>query len=81
MTRYSGYGLWEGDTRVERDSLTCCHCHYAWFVTPGSGNQRGWCLSCMGPTCGKGACQPCVPFLKKLEQEESRQRLIRSICG
>ena len=37
--------------------------------------QRGFCFRCMGPTCGKRGCVPCVPFEKRLEEVEGSQRL------
>ena len=61
----------------EFDTLSCGHCDYTWHVRPGSGHKRGFCTNCMRATCGKTACQPCVPYLKRLEaQEQAIQRAL-----
>ncbi len=58
----------------ERDTLQCVHCGGHWSLEPGSGKQRGWCLKCNGPHCGRQNCWECLPFMKKLEEQERRQR-------
>lgn len=60
---------------IERDTLQCVHCMKHWFTEPGSGIQRGWCPLCAGPHCGGPNCWSCVPFMKKIEEQERRQRL------
>lgn len=55
---------------VEQDYLQCGHCNAHYPVQPGSGKTRGFCLMCYRPTCGKPACDPCVPFERKLELME-----------
>ena len=77
------YGIWtsiDGDSgRKERDYLDCRHCGRSWEVKPGSGNTRGWCTLCAGPTCGSLACRPHVPYMEKFEAEEKRlQQLVNS---
>lgn len=75
--RPKGYAIWTGPDAppVERDTAQCKHCQMHWFIEPGSGRARGFCLRCMGPTCGKPACEArCVPFFKKLDAMESRAR-------
>lgn len=78
--KYAGYALWQTpDATTERDLLRCCHCQRQWFITPGSGNQRGWCTLCAQPTCGAPPCQSCVPFARKLEQLERHQKLLNCL--
>ena len=81
--RVDGYGI--GQTAdgkiVERDSLQCCHCNTHYFVSPGSGKQRGFCLLCMDVTCGRSACVLCVPFERRLAQIEQRERRARTREG
>lgn len=69
--RAHGTAIWVGPEGkpVEKDTLQCQHCQRHWFVEPGSGRHRGWCLKCGGPTCGGRKCLACVPFLKKVEGE------------
>ncbi len=55
---------------VEGETLQCVHCAYHWQIIPGSGRQRGFCLKCNGPTCGKGKCYECMPQEKWLEMME-----------
>lgn len=65
----------EGWVIAEGQTLSCCHCGLVFAVQPGSGNQRGWCFRCAGPTCGGKGCQSCTPFERRLEAMEQRQRL------
>lgn len=67
------------DGRVVADTFFCVHCgcHFTKKLgtdgrwrNPG-GHVDSFCLKCMGPTCGRGQCDPCMPFEKKLEQMES----------
>lgn len=55
----------------EADTLQCVHCQAHWVVQPGSGRKRGFCVRCMGPTCGHPQCDACVPFEKWLESVEA----------
>jgi hypothetical protein len=48
------------------DTLTCCHCGFVWMPIKGSGIQRGFCLKCMGVTCGRKGCLDCLPQEKRL---------------
>jgi len=52
-------------------TLMCRHCGAHFHVIPGSGRQRGWCMSCGGPTCGKVECDPCVYYLQKIDNLEA----------
>lgn len=65
---------------IEADTLQCAHCQKHWRVIPGSGRQRGYCLNCDGPTCGKEKCETtCIPFEKAIEASEARGRFWRSV--
>lgn len=68
-----------GKTTSEKDMLRCCHCGVFWYVLPGSGRQRGFCMKCGAPTCGAGACRDCNPWRKRLDDQNKdavlRQRL------
>lgn len=60
------------------DTAQCKHCQRHWVIQPGSGIARGFCMSCMGPTCGAPRCETrCVPFEKVMEQEEAAARVSR----
>lgn len=62
----------DGDGLVtERDTVMCVHCQMHWQVQPGSGRERGFCLRCMGPTCGKEVCEAgCTPWERLIEAME-----------
>lgn len=59
---------------VHMDTVQCCHCDAHYAVEPGSGKTRGFCMSCMKPTCGSDACCNCEPFEKKLQDYENGKR-------
>lgn len=61
----------ECDRKIVRDCLQCCHCALQFYVTPGSGKRRGWCMNCAQATCGAEKCNPCLHWKKKLELIES----------
>ena len=78
--RQDGYLVITGPQgTVERDTIQCCHCQAHYIVQPGSGKRRGWCTMCSAPTCGKPACAPCVPFEKKLDAFERREKLMQAL--
>ncbi len=58
----------------QADTLKCIHCQHVWVVVKGSGRKRGFCTSCMGPTCGSHACMECDHFMKKIERAERQSR-------
>lgn len=58
------------------DTLQCCHGGEHWVVRRGSGIRRGFCMSCQKPTCGKPACDPCIPFEKKLDLVEKGKMVL-----
>jgi len=57
----------ERDGQRHSDTLQCRHCQAHWEVIPGSGQKRGWCMRCKGPTCGRPECDPCIPSEAKLD--------------
>lgn len=70
--REEGY-LIGPDGNVAGETLMCRHCQAHWVVQMGSGKQRGFCLKCMGPTCGASACETeCIPWEKMIERSEGR---------
>lgn len=80
VRRPHGYLVSAGDDgAVERDTLQCVHCNCHFTVQPGSGTERGFCGRCFGPTCGRGGCDVCIPFERKLEEIERRDALRRSV--
>jgi hypothetical protein len=86
-THNSGY--YKNDDRnsggrlSEADIRTCPHCQAVikmqeWAKAP----VQNFCLKCMQPACNTEACQPCVPFIKKIEQHiQSQLRRLRLING
>jgi hypothetical protein len=60
------------DGQTVADTLQCVHCNRHWIPIKGSGRKRGFCRECMGPLCGSKECMTCVPFEKKLEDQERR---------
>lgn len=90
MLHPHGYATWTGDTRTERDTLTCVHCSAVVFVKPGSGvtvylepdlhgqwreEAGAWCRQCNGPVCLR--CHHdgrCLPLERRLEQLEKGVR-------
>lgn len=87
MLRPQGYGVLTGpDGNVkEADSFTCHHCQRIVFVKPrcSPSDAGGWCS-----ICAKLICSPClgrmsrgggcVPWEKKMEKMEARDRFLRS---
>lgn len=59
------------DGREVGDTCQCVHCGAHWLWIKGSGRKRGWCINCQGFTCGTRACDPCVPWEKKLDLYEA----------
>lgn len=61
----------EADRSIVRDCLQCCHCGAHFYVTPGSGKRRGFCMGCNQVTCGQEKCDPCIHWKKKFELIEA----------
>jgi hypothetical protein len=64
----------------ESDTFTCCHCNRIIHVKPFApmddfGSMCRNCMRMVCPTCADG---PCVPFEKRLEAAEKRDRALRS---
>lgn len=57
----------------EHDTQQCVHCGAVWEFRPGSGRTRGFCVRCMGVTCGNPACDACVPIEARLDHMEGRK--------
>ena|SRR5579863_8235138 len=53
-------------------TIRCCHCGGHFMVVRGSGKVRGFCRRCMKPTCGDPHCDPCAPFLARLDEAEGK---------
>lgn len=68
-----GAGLFEVDT------FTCVHCNSAVHVQARSQGDEYFCRNCMARICPRCADHPCTPFLKKIEEQEERDRRLRSL--
>lgn len=55
-----------GQQRQEIPAYQCVHCGFTWTPQPGSGIERGWCMKCNGPICGRGCADSCVPKEQQL---------------
>jgi len=65
----------------ELDTFTCAHCNRVTHVAPRARPEDigGLCKQCMGLICPACVGKPCVPFLKRLEQMEARERFRRAV--
>ncbi len=65
---------------TERDTFTCIHCNKVVTVKPFAPMDEfgSMCRNCMKMVCHECADGPCVPFEKKLEMYEARERALRS---
>lgn len=57
------------------NTMQCCHCDAHYILRRGSGVKRGWCRNCGQVTCGRPQCDPCVPFMRRLEEIERKGTL------
>lgn len=64
----------------EFDTAQCCHCGRIVHIKAKSRMDEfgSFCRNCMKYTCPKCADGPCVPFMKRLEMAEARDRTLRS---
>jgi len=64
----------------EMDVYDCKHCNRIVHVKPGAIPEElgSMCRNCMAMVCPKCAEGPCIPWLKKLEIAERRDRALRS---
>ena len=60
----------------EHDTLQCVHCARHWQVIVGSGRKRGFCMKCMGVTCGSQKCMDCNPWEKQMDIAEKSPSII-----
>ncbi len=60
----------DGGPPVVQDTVQCCHCGAMWVVSPGSGNERGFCSRCHGFVCGRHCAGTCVPLEQWFENLE-----------
>lgn len=76
MRNPGGYAVWSGPDRkqVERDTFTCKHCNSVVFVQPKMSPTElgGYCALCAAPICSGCAGKTCVPFERRLEEQERR---------
>lgn len=71
MMREDGLITITGDGPVtEIPTHKCVHCGGHFTVVRGSRTKRGFCMKCMGTTCGAERCDPCLPFIKRLDLYE-----------
>lgn len=75
-TKNSGY--FRNDDRLsggklsEADIQTCPHCQgvikmQEWRVA----KTQNFCTGCMKPTCDQLDCEPCIPYLKRLDERRN----------
>jgi hypothetical protein len=85
MRRPGGYAQIVEPDRPTRecDTFTCAHCNRVTHVKPGvrAEDIGGLCKQCMGLVCPSCVGQPCVPFLKRLEQMEAKARFRFELAG
>jgi hypothetical protein len=65
----------------EIDTFTCIHCGSVRHVTARMpmDDFGSMCRNCMKMVCPKCADGPCIPFEKKLEEAEKKDRFRRSL--
>ena len=69
-----------GEGVYEVDTFTCCHCNSIVHVKALAPMDEfgSMCRNCMKMTCPRCADGPCIPFEKKLERLEARDRARQS---
>ena len=65
---------------TEMDTFSCCHCNRVVHVKPRQRPEDlgGLCKQCMGLECSDCVDKGCIPYMKKLEMVEARDRALRS---
>ena len=63
----------------ETDTFTCIHCNRVIHVAVRSQGDEYFCRNCMARICPSCADHPCIPFMKKIEAQEERDRRLRCI--
>lgn len=82
MRNTQGYLVISGDAGVisENDTFTCAHCNNI-VIVPNKGTPPGgFCQLCNKLVCDACSTKGCIPFEKKLEEMEARDRFHRSIA-
>jgi hypothetical protein len=79
-----GYLIEQGPEGVvrEADSSTCAHCQRVTFVKPqpsGVVVAVARCGCCRGAVCEECYGKGCVPWLKQIERQEARARMLNAI--
>lgn len=66
--------------KIEASTFTCAHCNSIVHVWPKMkmDDLGSMCRNCMKMVCAKCSDLGCVPFEKKLERLEARDRALRS---
>lgn len=69
-----------GAGTFEADTFSCCHCNRIVHVKPKANMDEfgSMCRNCMKMVCPTCADGPCIPFMKKLELAEAKDRVRRS---
>ena len=66
------------------ETFTCCHCNRICRVPPPDSPLMGYCGRCHMRECVPCAQKlngRCLPFERKLEQYEAKQRMLAAITG
>lgn len=66
---------------LEIDTFSCIHCNRVIHTKAKTQADEYFCRNCMARICPSCADHPCTPFLKKIEQQESRDRMLRGIIN
>lgn len=63
-----------GERSVEHDITKCAHCQSIIFLKAmcKPEDAPNFCMNCFAPVCKRHECKECVPFLKKIEEEERK---------
>ena len=67
-----------GAGMFEVDTFTCCHCNHVIHTKAGTQGDEYFCRGCMARICSPCADHPCIPFMKKIEAQEERDRRLRA---
>lgn len=64
------------------DTWTCVHCNHVVHAPPlRKDTDYFFCRMCMARICDHCADHPCMPFMKKVEAQETRTRQLQAILG
>lgn len=83
--RDGGTAIWtDGGSETCKRTFTCVHCNCVVIMEhrATAAESGGWCMNCGAAICPRCANDPtCFPFLKRIEIEERRDRMLRAING